>query len=94
MRKGDYTKHCKSYFHLTGKRKPRKDNKQNDYICKHCGYKSTNKLNYNQHLLNNHTSNDQRKTSFKYFCDKCNFGINVESLYKKHCNTKKHKIKT
>lgn len=93
-RKGDYNKHCKSVLHLTGQRKKRTDNMQQNYNCAYCEYKTINKLNYNQHLLNKHSSNEKKKIGFKYFCEKCNFGINTENLYKKHCETKKHKIKT
>lgn len=94
LRKGDFDKHCKSTLHLTGKRKARSDKLSDGYVCILCNYKTINKLNYDQHILNNHSSAEDKKNKFKYFCEKCNFGINTENLYKKHCDTNKHKIKT
>lgn len=91
IRKSDYNKHCKSTKHITGERKER-INKKN-YNCSICNYETINKNNYQQHMLNNHTTNEDRKAKFKYFCEPCNFGIQVESLYTKHCGTNKHNRK-
>jgi len=93
IRKNDYEKHCKTIFHITGKRKTRSDMICNIYKCSLCDYSNTNKHNYDEHMLNNHASLIDRKTKFKFYCQKCDFGINVESIYKKHCETIKHKRK-
>jgi hypothetical protein len=92
--KSDYNKHCKTTKHITGKRKERNDKICDEYVCQKCIYKTTNKLNYRQHILNNHTPIEDKKNGFKYFCGKCNFGINNENLYNKHCATTKHQRKT
>src|SRR5438045_2234240 len=89
----NYLKYCKSVIHLTGKRKIRWDKQNRIYKCSLCDYSHTNKHNYDEHMLNNHASLIDRKTKFKYYCPKCDFGISVESVYKKHCETIKHKRK-
>lgn len=92
--KSNYNKHCKTTLHLTGKKKARSDKICDGYKCDKCDYETINKLNYNQHMLNNHSSTEEKEKSFKYFCKECNFGINTENLYDKHCQTTKHKRKT
>jgi hypothetical protein len=34
---------------------------------------------------------EEKETGFKFYCKYCDFGVFVESAYKKHLETKKHK---
>jgi len=68
----------------------RKDVKIN-YKCELCDYENVNKNNYLTHKLNNHSTKDQRKITFKYYCDKCDFGVFTESMINQHNETKRHK---
>ena len=46
------------------------------------------------HCLTNHSSSEERKKEFKYYCEKCDFGTYAEILFTRHCETKKHIQKT
>lgn len=89
-----YKKHCLTELHKTGKRKPRKDKQSDSYNCDKCNFITTNKLNLKVHILNNHSTKEERKQGFKYYCEKCDFGVASETTYKIHLDTKRHKIKT
>ncbi len=92
--KNHYSQHCKTTLHLTGKRKVRTDRKVDSYNCDICDYTATNHINYKSHKLNNHSTIEERKTQFTYYCDCCNFGVFMKSSYNKHMNTNKHKMKS
>ncbi len=89
-------KHNNSELHITGKRKIRKDKAPEPivYKCSTCNYITDNEHNLKTHNLNNHQSKEDRKTQFKYYCEKCDFGTFIELTFTKHTNTNKHKIKT
>jgi hypothetical protein len=88
-----YLIHCETELHKTGKRKTRTDKKE-DLKCNICNLYSTRQpTNMKLHILNNHTSNEEKKNQFKYYCEYCDFGIFSELRYKNHLETKKHKIK-
>ena len=89
-----YKKHCNTELHKTGKRKPRSDKVADNYKCDKCNYITTAKLNLKTHVLNNHSSKDEKKSGFKHYCDKCDFGVFTESSFKVHLDTQKHKMKT
>ena len=91
--KYSWNKHCNTILHKTGKRKIRKDRIQENYICNKCDYITTNKNNYLTHILNNHSKKEERKEKFKFYCEKCDFGVFVKSSFEKHLITKKHLIK-
>ena len=42
------------------------------------------------HILTNHSTKEERKKVMKYYCDKCDFGTNVEILFQRHLETQKH----
>ena len=42
------------------------------------------------HCLTQHSSKEERKKEFKYFCDKCDFGTYADILFTRHCETNKH----
>jgi hypothetical protein len=46
-----------------------------------------------QHILSKHSSIDEKKKEFKYYCEKCDFGAFAKKLYDQHCKTIKHKQK-
>lgn len=43
------------------------------------------------HILNNHSTNIERKNKFKFYCETCDIGSFSEKHYKKHLETQKHK---
>jgi len=92
--KNSYDKHIESVLHLTGKRKIRKDRKQEYYQCEDCDFRTNHEHNFNTHCLNNHATPEEKKNQFTYYCDKCNFGTFVQNAFTRHELTKKHKIKT
>ncbi len=95
--KSFYEKHLISSYHLTGKRKERKDKKDKPertiHKCKICSYETINIHNYENHILNNHSSIEEKEQKFTYYCKSCNFGVFTESSYKKHLDGKRHNIK-
>ena len=73
-------------------------NSGKDYIgqilCDKYNYKSVNELNYKTHTLNNHSTKQDRKVNFKFYCEKFDFGCFTESCYNIHNLTQKHNMKT
>lgn len=92
--KTNYEQHCKTKLHLGTERKTRSDKLGLEYKCEKCEYKTTNKNNYLTHSLNNHSTKENRKQEFKYYCDACDFGVFVESCYNKHIVSKNHMRRT
>jgi hypothetical protein len=45
------------------------------------------------HKLHNHATNEEKKNHFKYFCENCNIGTNNETVFNKHLETNKHKMR-
>ena len=88
--KSSFVKHCNTILHKTGFRKTLCENINN---CTECNFKSTNKHNLKLHILNKHGSKTDRENGFKYYCNECDFGVNVEQLMTRHNNTNKHKQK-
>ena len=87
-----FAKHLETIFHKTGEKK-RKSNKV-IYKCEKCDYETTKNNNYKNHLLNNHSTKEERQKEFKYYCNDCNFGIFNEKLYNNHLKTKKHESRS
>ena len=54
--------------------------------------KSKNKAELIQ-LINNHSTKEERKDKFKYYCECCDFGVFVKSMMDTHLNTNKHQLK-
>ena len=52
-----------------------------------------NKNNYLNHILNNHSTKEERKEKFKYYCNCCDFCVFVKSMMDNHFNTNKHQLK-
>ena len=81
--------HFNSELHKTGQRGIKKKAVE-IYQCNDCEYNTIKKSNYLTHKLNNHSSIEERKKEFKYYCDICDFGVFTESSYKKHIESKVH----
>lgn len=96
--KSYYNKHIESILHITGKRKIRSDKKEKPertyHICKICDYKTINIHNYENHILNNHSSIEEKEKKFIYYCKCCDFGVFTESSYNKHLIGKRHNAKS
>ncbi len=81
--------HINCEKHKLGKRKKRSDY-NGPYICKECNYETTNMVSYKQHILNEHSTIEEREKGYTYYCKECNIGSFTEITYKKHIETKKH----
>ena len=61
------------------------------FSCDKCDFSSTNKNNYLTHKLNNHSTKEERKQQFKYYCDTCDVGVFSETSFNNHKETIRHK---
>ena len=86
-----FKNHSMTTLHITGKRKERNDKKI--YTCEKCDYKNVNKNNYLTHVLNNHSTKEEKKKQFKYYCENCDFGVFTKTLFDNHILTKKHQMR-
>jgi len=86
-----YKQHLETTLHKIGKRKERCD--KTLYKCNKCSFENNNKNNYLNHILNNHSTKEERKEKFKYYCECCDFGVFVKSMMDTHLNTNKHQLK-
>ena len=87
--KSQWRNHLKTVLHKTGKRKTRTDKKYPDK-CPKCDYKPTTNTNMKLHTLNNHSTREERKNEFKYYCEYCDYGTFATTIYNKHIQTKRH----
>lgn len=90
--KSKWDLHIITELHKTGKKKTRKD-KVCPEKCPKCDYECSVNTTLKQHILSKHSTVDEKKKEFKYYCEKCDFGAFAKQLYDKHCNTTKHKQK-
>jgi len=92
--KNSIERHNESNYHKTGiKTRKEKENKVS-YECKECKenkYITDNKSNYVLHKLNNHSTKEERKKEFKYYCELCDFGVFAETIFNIHKESKVHK---
>ena len=91
--KNSIERHNLSNYHVTGiKTRKEKENKI-IYICnkKDCEYQTINKSNFELHNLNNHSTKEERKKNFKYYCELCDFGSLAETLFINHNESNVHK---
>jgi len=91
----EWKKHCETTLHRTGERKKRDNYVKIETLekkCKDCEYKTKNKIMMNTHILNKHSTIENRKKEYKYYCDVCDFGTFFNIIIKKHNETDKHKI--
>ena len=85
-----WKKHCETTLHKTGERK-KKDNYKQPEKCKYCEYTTKNTSLMKKHILNEHSTKEEREKSFKYYCCYCDFGTFSKETLKTHNNTNKHK---
>jgi hypothetical protein len=72
-------------------RKIRRDKKMGTEIkCKYCDYENQNIGNLKKHILNNHSTVEEREKEFKYYCKECNYGSFGKLEYDNHIKSKKH----
>ena len=83
--------HNRTELHKTGERGKKQIKEKVIFQCSKCEFNSTNKNNYSTHKLNNHSTKEERKNQFKYYCEICDFGVFTESSFEKHKNSLKHK---
>ena len=86
----EWKKHCKTTLHITGKRK-KKDNYKQAEKCKFCNYMTKNTFLLKKHTLTEHSTKEERKEKFTYYCDLCDFGTFSKDTHEIHLNTNKHK---
>jgi hypothetical protein len=85
-----WKQHIENKKHINkGIRKPRSD-KILEPKCELCHFITNNLTNMKTHKLTKHSSTEQRKMEFKFYCEKCDFGTFGELLYTRHLETKKH----
>jgi len=88
------TLHNKSVLHKTGtagKRNTKSADEIKMYKCDNCEFITKNKSNYLVHKLNKHSTKEERKKEYKYYCELCDFGVFGKSLYDTHLETSTHK---
>lgn len=83
-----YNRHLNTVKHK-GKRDKRCDKKVPDN-CPHCDYSINSNYGMKAHILNHHSTKEQRKEGFKFYCEKCDVGMWAEAFWDKHLKSKKH----
>ena len=82
--------HYETELHKTGERGKKLIKEKEIFSCDKCDFSSTNKNNYLTHKLNNHSTQEERKQQFKYYCDNCDFGVFTESSLEIHKHSLRH----
>ena len=85
-----WEKHIETELHKTGKKKIRSDYK-GEKNCNKCKYIGKTLNNLKEHILNYHSSIEEREKGFTYYCKLCDYGTLSKDLINNHNNTKKHK---
>ena len=57
-----------------------------------CDYSNKNKVLLKSHFLNKHSTIEDRKKEYKFYCLTCDFGSFFDVIMKNHNRTEKHKI--
>ena len=91
--KARWEAHIKTILHITGVKKKRSDYK-NPFKCEICNYETKNIITLKAHKLNNHSTIEEKKKEFKYYCECCDFGSFYENFITLHNQTTKHKCKS
>lgn len=86
-----WIKHCETELHKTGKRKKRTDKKEVGK-CKKCDYETSSYSTMLKHILNKHSTKEERKSQFKHYCETCDFGTFSGDTFKVHTDSNKHKL--
>ena len=83
--------HYETELHKTGERGKKLIKEKEIFSCDKCDFSSTNKNNYLTHKLNNHSTKEEGKQQFKYYCDACDVGVFSETSFNNHTETIRHK---
>jgi len=87
--KTQWNEHIETELHKTGKKKKRSDTKE-PLKCEHCDYKTKNETTMKLHKLNVHSTKEERKSGFKYYCGYCDVGTFSKDIIENHENSQKH----
>ena len=60
--------------------------------CKQCEYETQSYSTMLKHILNKHSSKEERKKQFKFYCETCDFGTFSKDTFAVHESSNKHKI--
>ena len=90
--KARWEAHLNTILHQTGIKKKRSDYKE-PIKCNYCNYETKNITTLKMHKLNNHSTIEEKKKEFKYYCSYCDFGCLYKNFMIKHNETTKHKYK-
>jgi hypothetical protein len=88
-----WEKHEETEKHKSGgiKRKIRRDKRLEEILkCDLCEYENKRKYCLDNHILNNHSTKNERKEKYKYYCDKCDFGTFSKQRYEEHLMCQTH----
>lgn len=85
--------HEHTTLHLTGKHGKLNFKKSDKkiYKCDICQTTYSSKANLFIHNLNNHSTKEERKKGYKFYCDLCNIGYMDNQKYTHHLTTQSHK---
>jgi hypothetical protein len=86
-----YNIHLSTEKHKTGKNAIRCDKKY-PIKCPKCEYEPKSNTNYLQHALIYHSTKEERKEKFSFYCEKCDYGCFAIKSFEIHQNSKKHKL--
>ncbi len=86
-----YKIHLMTEKHINGKNAIRCDKKYPEK-CPKCDYEPKSNTNYLQHTLIYHSSREDRKAKFPFYCEVCDYGSFTEKSLITHKNSKKHKL--
>lgn len=92
-----YERHIKTGKHINGiitKKKYEIKKEKKIYSCEKCNFTSEHLYNYKTHMLNNHSTEEEKKKEYSYYCVICKIGMYAETIYKKHLLSKKHLTKS
>jgi len=85
-----FDKHLSTVKHKTGVRAERSDKRQRTK-CEFCNHIPSNGTNMKLHMLNKHSTLEERKKAFAFYCEFCNCGVLSQIAFKNHTATRKHK---
>ena len=58
------------------------------YCCNTCDEKSINERLIDINCLIHHSSKEEKKCVYKYYCEDCDFGSSIEFLFNNHCKAR------
>jgi len=94
MYQSQWEKHTNTEFHKTGilkKGRYKDPNINHDLKCDKCNLVTTHTMVLKKHILDVHSTKEERKKNFKYYCDVCDVGCFSKAIMNAHDCTKKHK---